>query len=170
MNGLRALGSHWSAWFYSPEWWRRETYITARGLTLDEQIKSHENAFIKADANDLLSQAMTWQAHDISTLGDRGQRHILVVSHSAQDHFFQKILRLIERFVSALPLAPAVGQVREVNDEATFARRFQNHRPCFRASIRHCLPRYEKSSGRNPSCFNIPCIKPRLRSPLPVGT
>ena len=72
VNGLRALGLHWSAWFYSPEWWRRETYITARGLTLDEQIKSHEEAFIDKDANNLLSQAMTWQMHDISKTTDFG--------------------------------------------------------------------------------------------------
>jgi homoserine O-acetyltransferase/O-succinyltransferase len=66
-NGLRALGLHWAAWLFSSEWWRRETYITARGLTLDQQIKSSEDSFVGADANNLLSQAMTWQAHDISS-------------------------------------------------------------------------------------------------------
>jgi len=65
VKGLRALGLHWAAWAYSQEFWRREAHLTVQQRTFAETLKQWEEAFLDSDANDLLSQATTWQKHDI---------------------------------------------------------------------------------------------------------
>jgi len=65
VGGLNALGLHWAAWAYSPEWWRRGEYQTALGLTLEEQIEHWKGTFLQSDANDLLLQATKWQKHNV---------------------------------------------------------------------------------------------------------
>jgi homoserine O-acetyltransferase/O-succinyltransferase len=75
-KGLRALGLHWAPWLYSQEFWRREVHLTARKRTFAEQLKQSAEAFLGADANDLLSQATTWQKHDIGkSPGFNGDLH-----------------------------------------------------------------------------------------------
>ena len=64
-GGLQALGLHWVAWAYSPEWWRRGKYKTAYGRTLQEQVDHWKMSFLSDDANDLLLQANKWQRHDV---------------------------------------------------------------------------------------------------------
>ena len=70
--GLRALGAHWIAWGYSPEWWRDGEY-QKNGGTIERQVESWKAGFLKEDANDLLLQAVKWQKNDVgSTPGSNG--------------------------------------------------------------------------------------------------
>ena len=63
--GLQALGAHWIAWAYSPEWWRNGEY-KARGGSVERQVASWKSGFLKEDANDLLLQAVKWQNNDVA--------------------------------------------------------------------------------------------------------
>ena len=45
VGGLQALGLHWVAWAYSPEWWRRGEYQTALGLHIRCRGRSLEEFF-----------------------------------------------------------------------------------------------------------------------------
>lgn len=114
-KGIRALGSHWAAWIYSPEWWRRETYLN-QGLTLDEAIKRREESFLSNDANDLLSQAVTWQNHNIAdTPGQDGnlesalrsiRTRVLLMPASSDLYFRVTDLRNESRFIRDVSLEP----------------------------------------------------------------
>ncbi len=66
ISGLKALGLHWIAWAYSPEWWREGEY-KARGGTVERQVEGWKSAFLDQDANNLLLQAVKWQKHDVAT-------------------------------------------------------------------------------------------------------
>jgi homoserine O-acetyltransferase/O-succinyltransferase len=65
VGGLQALGLHWAAWAYSPEWWRRGGYQTGLGLTFEERVEKWKKSFLDNDANDLLAQAVKWQKHNV---------------------------------------------------------------------------------------------------------
>ena len=65
LGGLEAIGLHWVAWAYSPEWWRRGEYQTAYGRTLQQEIDHWGQEFVGEDANDLLLQANKWQRNDV---------------------------------------------------------------------------------------------------------
>jgi homoserine O-acetyltransferase/O-succinyltransferase len=72
VGGLQALGLHWVAWAYSPEWWREGRY-KAGGGTIEGTVESWKRGFLKEDANDLLCQAAKWQKNDVaSTPGMNG--------------------------------------------------------------------------------------------------
>lgn len=66
LRGLAAWANHWSAWVYSPEWWRRELFKPAFASVADamqaEIVRQRDR-----DPNNLISQARTWQRHDIGT-------------------------------------------------------------------------------------------------------
>ncbi len=66
-DGLRAFGLVWAGWLYSQAWWRHGLWREAgRGDTLAEAIDTFATRFIPgADANDLIAQMRTWQAHDV---------------------------------------------------------------------------------------------------------
>ena len=63
--GLRALARHWAAWGLSQEWWRQELFREAGFDSVEAWITDSEQFWLTRDANDLLSQAVTWQTHDI---------------------------------------------------------------------------------------------------------
>jgi homoserine O-acetyltransferase/O-succinyltransferase len=67
-QGLAAFGMVWAAWLYSQEWWRRELWRTnsAPGTTFEQVMNGFRTAF-RADANDYILQARTWQRHDVGT-------------------------------------------------------------------------------------------------------
>ena len=65
IGGLQALGLHWVAWAYSPEWWRDGEY-KARGGTIEKQVEGWKSAFVAEDANNLLAQAVKWQKNDVA--------------------------------------------------------------------------------------------------------
>ncbi|MCB1672999.1 MAG: alpha/beta fold hydrolase [Gammaproteobacteria bacterium] len=114
-KGIRALGAHWAAWIYSPEWWRRETYLS-QGLTLEEAIRRREESFLGNDANDLLSQAVTWQNHNIAeTPGQDGnlentlrsiRTRVLLMPASSDLYFRVTDLRNESRFIRDFSLQP----------------------------------------------------------------
>ena len=65
VNGLKALGAHWVAWAYSPQWWRDGEY-KKRGGTIEKTVESWKSGFARDDANDLLLQAVKWQGNDVA--------------------------------------------------------------------------------------------------------
>ena len=69
-KGLSAFGMVWAGWLYSQEWWRRELWKTNSppGMTFDQVVARFRDNFIPgADANNLILQMRTWEAHDVGT-------------------------------------------------------------------------------------------------------
>jgi len=66
-KGLEAFGVVWAAWLYSQEWWRQELWRTARPAATFEQAWQQFRTAFRADANDYILQARTWQRHDVGT-------------------------------------------------------------------------------------------------------
>ena len=67
--GISAFGMVWAPWLFGQEWWRRGLYKQIGwGNTLAEAIDHFRTRFIPgADANDLILQMRTWEAHDVGT-------------------------------------------------------------------------------------------------------
>jgi homoserine O-acetyltransferase/O-succinyltransferase len=67
-KGLEAFGMVWAAWLYSQEWWRRELWKPSAkpGTTFETEMNSFRHRF-RADANDYILQARTWQKHDVGS-------------------------------------------------------------------------------------------------------
>lgn len=65
-KGLEAFGMVWAAWLYSQEWWRRELWRTPSVTTFEQAMNSFRTRF-RADANDYILQARTWQRHNVGT-------------------------------------------------------------------------------------------------------
>ncbi|HWZ32694.1 MAG TPA: alpha/beta fold hydrolase [Bryobacteraceae bacterium] len=67
-KGLEAFGTVWAAWLYSQEWWRRELWKSTMpaGTTFEQALDRYRTRF-KADANDYILQARTWEKHDVGT-------------------------------------------------------------------------------------------------------
>jgi len=65
-KGLEAFGMVWAGWLYSQEWWRQELWKknAPPGTTLEQFIETRRRSF-RADANDYILQARTWQQHDV---------------------------------------------------------------------------------------------------------
>jgi homoserine O-acetyltransferase len=67
-KGISAFGMVWSAWLYSPEWWRQELWKSDErpGTTLQTVLDHFRNGFIPgADANNLILQMRTWESNDV---------------------------------------------------------------------------------------------------------
>ncbi|MEO8027995.1 MAG: alpha/beta fold hydrolase [Bryobacteraceae bacterium] len=67
-KGLEAFGTVWAAWLYSQEWWRRELWKSSfpAGTTFEQALNRYRTRF-RADANDYILQARTWERHDVGT-------------------------------------------------------------------------------------------------------
>ncbi len=63
--GLRALARHWAAWGTSQEWWRQELFRESGADSVEEWVRNSEDYWLSKDANNLLSQAKTWQTHNV---------------------------------------------------------------------------------------------------------
>ncbi len=63
-KGLEAFGMVWAAWLYSQEWWRSELWRTDKVTTFDQAMNAFRTRF-RADANDYILQARTWQRHNV---------------------------------------------------------------------------------------------------------
>jgi homoserine O-acetyltransferase len=65
-KGLEAFSMVWAGWLYSQEWWRKELWktISPAGTTFEQYVERRRGSF-KADANDYILQARTWQRHDV---------------------------------------------------------------------------------------------------------
>jgi homoserine O-acetyltransferase len=66
VKGLEAFGAVWAGWLYSQEWWRRELWRTntPEGTTFEKMLERNRERF-KADANNYILQARTWEQHDV---------------------------------------------------------------------------------------------------------
>ena len=68
VRGIEATALVWLGWLYSQEWWRRELWRgeVPEGTTLPQAVaRMTAEFFAGADANDLIGQMRTWQAHDV---------------------------------------------------------------------------------------------------------
>ena len=69
MRGIETSGTVWLAWLYSQEWWKRELWKTdpaSATMTLTQFTeKQGKEFFAGADANNLILQMRTWEAHDV---------------------------------------------------------------------------------------------------------
>ncbi len=67
-KGLQAFSVVWAGWLFSQEWWRRELWRSdpSLGSTLPQVIEHFRSNFIPgADANNLILQMRSWEAHDV---------------------------------------------------------------------------------------------------------
>ena len=65
-KGLEAFGMVWAAWLYSQEWWRKELWrANSPPGTTFEQVANRFRTRFRADANDYILQAHTWERHDV---------------------------------------------------------------------------------------------------------
>jgi homoserine O-acetyltransferase len=72
VRGIETTGAVWLAWLYSQEWWKRElwkkTDPEAAKMTLAQFTETSTKEFFSGlDANDLILQMRTWEAHDVGT-------------------------------------------------------------------------------------------------------
>ena len=86
VTGLKAGGRHWAAWGFSQEWYRRELYKQFGHKTIEEHLqKFWEPFFVAQDANNLLTQAVTWQKNNVgNTFGFNGDHEAALKSIKAQ--------------------------------------------------------------------------------------
>ena len=66
LKGLKAWSLHWASWFLSQEWYRKEMYKQMGFPTVDSFLNARIKGDEGIDANDRISQAITWEKHDIS--------------------------------------------------------------------------------------------------------
>jgi homoserine O-acetyltransferase len=64
LKGLTAWSRHWAGWVWSQEWWRRELF-KPQWSTVDEVLASRLARDAVRDPNNLVSQARTWQRHNV---------------------------------------------------------------------------------------------------------
>jgi homoserine O-acetyltransferase len=63
-KGMVAWADHWTAWIYSQAWWRREMF-KPQFPSADSVVRYQRAQWLQADPNNLLSQAVTWQRHNV---------------------------------------------------------------------------------------------------------
>jgi homoserine O-acetyltransferase len=69
-RGLDTFGLVWAGWLFSQQWWRDELWREGAppGTTFAQALDRFRHDFIPgADANDLILQMRTWEAHDVGT-------------------------------------------------------------------------------------------------------
>ncbi len=68
VKGLEAFGMVWAGWLYSQQWWRDELWRTnsPAGTTFEQVMNGFRKRF-KADANNYILQARTWERHDVGS-------------------------------------------------------------------------------------------------------
>jgi len=67
-KGIQAFSMVWTAWLFSQEWWRQELWRSdsSLGSNFQEVVEHFRTKFIPgADANNLILQMRTWEAHDV---------------------------------------------------------------------------------------------------------
>jgi homoserine O-acetyltransferase len=65
-KGIKAWTYHWLSWFLSQEWYRKEMYKQWGYPTLDSLVNAFTKRFEEKDANNMISQARTWQKNNIA--------------------------------------------------------------------------------------------------------
>lgn len=91
IKGLKAGARHWAGWGFSQEWYRRELYNQFGHKTVEDHLlKFWEPFFGSMDANNLISQAVTWQKNNVGNTAGIGGDH-------------EKALRSIKARVLSMP-------------------------------------------------------------------
>ena len=84
LKGLAAWSRHWAGWVWSQEWWRRELF-KPQWSTVDDVLASRTARDAVRDPNNLISQARTWQRHNIGdTPGFNGDHERALASIKAR--------------------------------------------------------------------------------------
>ena len=129
-RGIEATALVWLPWLYSQEWWRRELWRRTDPVTGDarpdaapstQTLQQYVDAqakglFAGADANDLLLQMRTWQAHDVGqTPGFGGSTEkalrsitapVLYLPSATDLYFPVEDARAESRWIKRVTLAP----------------------------------------------------------------
>jgi len=66
LKGLKSWALHWASWFLSQDWFRLEKFKELGFETFQKFIQARIDKEKVIDANDRISQARTWESHDIS--------------------------------------------------------------------------------------------------------
>ena len=67
-RGIRALARVYAGWGFSQAWYRQELYKELGHPSVEDFLVAFwEHFFLQCDANNLLSQARTWQTHNVGT-------------------------------------------------------------------------------------------------------
>lgn len=72
--GMAAWSTHWAAWVWSQEWWRRELF-KPQSATVDEVLAARIARDATRDPNNLILHARTWQTHDVGDTPGFGGDH-----------------------------------------------------------------------------------------------
>ena len=72
--GMAAWSTHWAAWVWSQEWWRRELF-KPQAATVEEAVAARIARDAARDPNNLILHARTWQHHDVGDTRGFGGDH-----------------------------------------------------------------------------------------------
>ncbi len=83
--GMAAWSTHWAAWVWSQEWWRRELF-KPQSATVEQALATRIARDSVRDPNNLILHARTWQQHNVGdTRGLRRRpREGAAVDHGAR--------------------------------------------------------------------------------------
>jgi homoserine O-acetyltransferase/O-succinyltransferase len=73
-RGMEAWSTHWAAWVWSQEWWRRELF-RPQFADVDAVLASRMARDAVRDPNNLILHARTWQRHDVGHTPSFGGDH-----------------------------------------------------------------------------------------------
>jgi homoserine O-acetyltransferase/O-succinyltransferase len=73
-KGMTAWADHWTSWVFSQEWWRLELF-KPRSPTVEATLQQWRSYWARKDPNDLISQARTWQHHNVGDTPGYGGDH-----------------------------------------------------------------------------------------------
>jgi homoserine O-acetyltransferase len=73
-KGMTAWADNWTSWVFSQEWWRLELF-KPRQPTVDATLQQWRAYWSRKDPNDLISQARTWQRHNVGETPGFGGDH-----------------------------------------------------------------------------------------------
>lgn len=72
--GMAAWSTHWAAWVWSQEWWRRELF-KPQSATVEEVLNARIARDAVRDPNNLILHARTWQRHNVGDTPGFGGDH-----------------------------------------------------------------------------------------------
>ncbi len=84
LKGMAAWSTHWAAWVWSQEWWRRELF-KPQSSTVEAALAARIARDSVRDPNNLILHARTWQKHDVGgTPGFNGDHQKALQSITAR--------------------------------------------------------------------------------------
>ena len=136
-KGLAAWSRHWAGWVFSQEWWRRELF-KPRWASVDAVLDERTGRDAVRDANNLISQARTWQRHNVGdTAGFAGdheralrsiQARVLYMPCETDLYFPVGDARYESQFIRGVSLVPDPVAVGPLGRQRRQRRRQRLHR------------------------------------------